>query len=360
MSTTGNPRKRRKRRPGVQTPAAATTASQGLRGARMTDVANLANVSAMTVSRALRHPAVVDPETLKRIHGAIKATGYLPNRIAGSLASQRSNIVGLIVPSLRNSLFAETVKGVADTLGDAHDLLIADSGYGLQGEEAAVAAFLSQRVCGIVLHNTKHTPRTRRLIQSAGIPCVETGNLVRRPIDMAASFSNHKAAYDMTAYLIGKGYKRIAFVSLLLDDNDRARERQAGYLDALKKHNRAVDRNIMLESVPGLRGGAEALVELMKKRPRIDAAFLTGDVLATGALLEANRKGWRVPEDIAIAGSDDNELQEYVSPPLTSVRFPRYAIGCTAASMLLNRIGGAPSAEHIVDLGFQIIPRQST
>jgi LacI family gluconate utilization system Gnt-I transcriptional repressor len=360
MSTTGNSQKRRKRRPAAQTPAAATAALQGLRGARMTDVANLANVSAMTVSRALRHPAVVDPETLKRIHGAIKATGYLPNRIAGSLASQRSNIVGLIVPSLRNSLFAETVKGVADTLGDAHDLLIADSGYELQGEEAAVAAFLSQRVCGIVLHNTKHTPRTRRLIQSAGIPCVETGNLVRRPIDMAASFSNHKAAYDMTAYLIGKGYKRIAFVSLLLDDNDRARERQAGYLDALKKHDRAVDRNIMLESVPGLRGGAEALVELMKKRPRIDAAFLTGDVLATGALLEANRQGWRVPEDIAIAGSDDNELQEYVSPPLTSVRFPRYAIGCTAASMLLNRIGGAPSAEHIADLGFQIIPRQST
>jgi LacI family transcriptional regulator, gluconate utilization system Gnt-I transcriptional repressor len=360
MSTTGNSQKRRKRRPGLQAAATGTAALQGLPGARMTDVANLANVSAMTVSRALRHPAVVDPETLKRIHGAIKATGYLPNRIAGSLASQRSNIVGLIVPSLRNSLFAETVKGVADTLGDAYDLLIADSGYALEGEEAAVAAFLSQRVCGIVLHNTKHTPRTRRLIQSAAIPCVETGNLVRRPIDMAASFSNHKAAYDMTAYLIGKGYKRIAFVSLLLDDNDRARERQAGYLDALKKHGRAVDRNIILESLPGLRGGAEALIELMKKRPRIDAVFLTGDVLATGALLEANRKGWRVPSDIAIAGSDDNELQEYVSPPLTSVRFPRYDIGCKAASMLLNRIGGSPSATHIVDLGFQIIPRQST
>jgi LacI family gluconate utilization system Gnt-I transcriptional repressor len=360
MSATGISQKRRKRRPGPQTPATGTAALQGLRGARMTDVANLANVSTMTVSRALRHPDVVDPETLKRIHGAIKATGYLPNRIAGSLASQRSNIVGLIVPSLRNSLFAETVKGVADTLGDAYDLLIADSGYALDGEEAAVAAFLSQRVCGIVLHNTKHTPRTRRLIQAAAIPCVETGNLVRRPIDMTASFSNHKAAYDMTAYLIGKGYKRIAFVSLLLDDNDRARERQAGYLDALKQHGRAVDRNIILESAPGLRGGAEALMALMKKRPRIDAVFLTGDVLATGALLEANRKGWRVPDDIAIAGSDDNELQEYVSPPLTSVRFPRYDIGCTAASMLLRRIAGSPSAEHIVDLGFQIIPRQST
>ena len=109
MSTIGNSQKGRKRRPRSHAkPSAGATALQGLRGARMTDVANLANVSAMTVSRALRHPAVVDPETLKRIHGAIKATGYLPNRIAGSLASQRSNIVGLIVPSLRNSLFASS------------------------------------------------------------------------------------------------------------------------------------------------------------------------------------------------------------------------------------------------------------
>ncbi len=358
MGRIGNSQKGPKRRPRNSVrPALAATAAPG---ARMTDVARLANVSTMTVSRALRHPAIVDPETLKRIHGAIKTIGYLPNRIAGSLASQRSNIVGLIVPSLRNSLFAETVKGVADTLGDAFDLLIADSGYELGGEEAAVAAFLSQRVCGIVLHNTKHTPRTRRLIQSAAIPCVETGNLVRRPIDMAASFSNHKAAHDMTAHLIGKGYQRIGFVSLPLQDNDRARERQTGYLDALKHHDRPIDRDIVLESAPGLRGGAEALVQLMKNTPRIDAVFLTGDVLATGALLEANRQGWRVPDDIAIAGSDDNELQEYVSPPLTSVRFPRYDIGCTAASMLLNKINGAPPSAQVVDLGFQIIPRQST
>lgn len=326
----------------------------------MADVARLAKVSAMTVSRALRHPEIVDAETLKRIHAAIKATGYLPNRVAGSLASQHSNIVGLIVPSLRNSLFAETVKGVADTLGDAYALLIADSGYDLDGEEAAVAAFLSQRVCGIVLHNTKHTTRTRRLIHAAAIPCVETGNLVRRPIDMAASFSNHKAAYEMTAYLVSKGYRRIAFVSLPLKDNDRARERQSGYLDALKKCGMAIDRDIVLESAPGLRGGAEALDALMATRPKIDAVFLTGDVLATGALLEANRKGWKVPDDIAIAGSDDNELQEYVSPPLTSLRFPRYDIGCRAAAMLLNRIDGVASERRVVDLGFQIIPRHST
>jgi LacI family transcriptional regulator, gluconate utilization system Gnt-I transcriptional repressor len=356
------PRHRRAGRDGKRPSAgsAGTGALRAHREARMSDVARLADVSTMTVSRALRHPDIVDSETLKRIQAAIKTTGYLPNRVAGSLASQHSNVVGLIVPSLRNSLFAETIKGVADTLGDAYALLIADSGYALDGEEAAVAAFLSQRVCGIVLHNTKHTARTRRLILTAAIPCVETGNLVRRPIDMAASFSNHNAAFEMTAHLIAKGYRRIGFVSLPLKDNDRARERQSGYLDALGKHGIAVDRDIVLESAPGLRGGAEALRQLMQKRPKIDAVFLTGDVLATGALLEANRRGWRVPDDIAIAGSDDNELQESVSPPLTSLRFPRYDIGCRAATMLLDRIAGVEPEKRVVDLGFQIILRHST
>ena len=132
------------------------------RGARMTDVARLADVSIMTVSRALRQPASSIPIHLKRIDGAIDATGYLPNRIAGSLASQRSNIVGLVVPSLRNSLSCRNRQGRRRYAEPANfDLMIADSGYVLDGEETAVAAFLSQRVCGIVLHNTKHTPRCR-------------------------------------------------------------------------------------------------------------------------------------------------------------------------------------------------------
>src|SRR6188474_3459143 len=122
-------------------------------GAKMSDIATIAGVSAMTVSRALRNPGIVTPATLKRIRSAIKSAGYIPNRAAGALASNRSNIIGLIVPSLRNSLFVETIQGVADVLGKDFDLIIADSGYTLKGEEAAVEAFLSQRVCGIVLHN---------------------------------------------------------------------------------------------------------------------------------------------------------------------------------------------------------------
>ena len=326
--------------------------------ARMSDVAKIAGVSAMTVSRAIHDPKSVTLETMNKIQQAIAASGYVPNRIARSLASQHTNIVGLVVPSLRNSLFAETIQGVADILGSSFDLLIADSGYSLKGEEAAVLAFLSQRVCGIVMHNTKHTQRTRRMVQNAGIPSVETGNLLPQPIDMSVGFSNHDAACAMTEYLIGKGYRRIGFVSLILRDNDRASERRRGYLTALSRHRiKAVDAR-MLEVPPGLRSGGMALVQLVEG-PGVDAVFLTGDVLATGALLEANRRGWAVPGRVAIAGSDDSELQECVNPPLTTLRFPRYEIGRRAAGMLLDRLQGRSQGAASLDLGYEIIERGS-
>lgn len=331
----------------------------GRRAARMTDIAAMAGVSAMTVSRVLRDPGCVTPETLRRIEAAIEETGYVPNRLAGSLASRRSSVVGMIVPSLRNSLFVETIQGVSDILGAEHPLLIADSGYTLKGEEVAIRAFLAQRISGVVLHNTKHTPRSRTMLKEAGIPCIETGNLIRQPIDMSVSFSNHDAACAMTAYLLGRGYRRIGFVSLPIRDNDRAAERKAGYLSALAQAGIAADPARITESLPGLRNGGQALVRLMEASPDIDAVFLSGDVLATGALLEANRRGWKVPERVAIAGSDDNELQESVSPPLTTLRFPRYEIGRRAAAMLLDRLGGRSDGSAVLDLGFEIMERDS-
>lgn len=325
----------------------------------MSDVAQIAGVSAMTVSRALRDPSVVTPDTLKKVHAAIETIGYLPNRIAGSLSSRRARIVGLIVPSLRNSLFAETIQGVADVLGRDLDLMIANSGYTLRQEEAAVVAFLSQRVCGIILHNTKHTVRVRKLIKESGIPCVETGNLSANPIDISVSFSNFEASKTMTERLIQRGYKRIGFVSLPLKDNDRAAERRSGYIAALEGNGRTPDPSYILEALPGLNGGGDALAKLIDTVPRIDAVFMTGDVLAIGAILEANRRGIKVPDELAIVGSDDTELQEKLVPPLTSIRFPRYEIGRMAANFLIDRVTGRSSASATVDLGFRIIERAS-
>ncbi len=325
----------------------------------MVDVARLAGVSTMTVSRALRHPESVSTRARGRIARAVRDTGYLPNRIAGHLSSMRSNVVGLVVPSLRNSLFAETIQGVADVLGQHYDLMVADSGYTLRGEETAVRAFLGQRVCAMVLHNTTHTLALRRLLRDAGVPCVETGNLVRHPIDMAVGFSNLDAGFAMTAHLIGRGYRRIAFVSLPTRDNDRAAARRAGYIKALERHRRRVDEDLILETPPGLRSGGAALARLLDGGPRVDAVFLTGDVLATGAVLEANRRGWTIPSRIAIAGSDDNELQESVVPSITSIRFPRYDIGRRAGELLIDRVEGRGPGGAVVDLGFEIVQRES-
>jgi LacI family gluconate utilization system Gnt-I transcriptional repressor len=330
------------------------------RGARMSDVAQIAGVSAMTVSRALRDPQVVSDDTLKRIRAAIDEVGYLPNRIATSLALQRSNIVGQIFPSLSGSLFVDSIRGVADSLGPRFHLMIADSGYTLEGEEEAVEAFLSQKVCGLVLHNTDHTPRVRRMIQESGVPCVETGNLTHNPIDMSVGFSNFHAAYAMTEHLISQGYERIGFVSLPVKHNERASRRRDGYIAALKAHCRPIDRNLVQEAAHGLRSGGRALVQMVERNPGVDAIFLTGDVLAAGAMLEAGRRGWEVPSRIAIAGSDDNELQEVLQPSLTSIRFPRYEIGRNAARLLLDRIEMGSNNSAVLDLGYRIIQREST
>jgi len=325
----------------------------------MSDVASEAAVSMMTVSRALRDPASVSSETLRRIREAIERTGYVPNRLAGSLASRRTDIVGMIVPSLRNAQYTETIKGLSDALSGSHYLMIADSGYSLEGEEAAIRAFLAQRVCAVVLHNTMHTARSAAMLRDSGIACVEVGNLVPDPIDMSVGFSNRDAARAMTGYLIGRGYRRIGFISLPAKDNERIVERRAGYLQVLEKAGLEARPDYVRESRSGLIGGAEAFVGLVEEHPDLEAVFVTGDVLAPGAVLAAVRRGWSIPQRIAIGASDDDEIQESVTPALTTLRFPRYEIGRKAAAMLLDRLQGRTLDERVVDLGFRLIERDS-
>src|SRR5438552_1727577 len=209
---------------------------------RMRDVARKAGVSVMTVSRALNDPDKVSEEMRQRVRAVVEEIGYVPNRLARSLSSNRSNMIGLIVPSIRNSLFAETIKGISDVLsGNGYHLMIADSGPGLREEEAAITAFLQQRVAGLVMHNTSHTPAAVEMIAKAKVPVVENGNLTSTPLDCVVSYSNYEAARAMTLHLARMGYKHIAFVSLVRRENDRARERLRGYLAVLAELGRKAD-----------------------------------------------------------------------------------------------------------------------
>jgi len=339
----------------------ARKARRGSGETRMSDIARHAGVSPMTVSRALRDPESVSEAMRRKVEAAVRQFGYLPNRIAGSLSSKRSNIVGLVVPSLRNSLYATMIHAISDVLrANGLHLMIADSGHRLEDEEALVAALLAQRVCGLVLHNTTHSKRVHELLARTDIPVVETGNLTSRPLDMVVSYSNFEAARAMTAHLGRLGYRKIGFVTLPLRDNDRSRERRRGYFAALKELGLSPDPDMVLEAAGGFSEGADALVRLVQTHPDIDAAFFAGDVLAVGALFECQRRGWAVPARIAIASFDDLDLLRHTVPTVTTLRLPRQEIGRRGAELLVNRLRGAARERIRIDVSFEVVQREST
>jgi LacI family gluconate utilization system Gnt-I transcriptional repressor len=328
---------------------------------RIEDVAKLAGVSAQTVSRALNTPSKVTEETRRAVWDAIEQTGYIPNQLAGSLASNRSRTIGVIIPTIVNSIFADKVQGMTDVLGrEGYQLLLANSGYSLDLEAELVAAFVAQRPSGMVITGTAHSERTRSLLKRAKIPVVETWSMSPDPLDMLVGFSNEGAAYAMVRHLGELGYRKIALVSAPVKDNDRAENRVKGYRRAVRELGLADDRRLEREASFSLRNGAEALTELMAEHDGIDAVFFANDILAAGGLLECQRRGIRVPGDLGVAGFDDVDLAAETVPGLTTVRIPRYEIGARAAAMILERVAGREPAQKIVDLGFEIVSRGST
>ena len=327
----------------------------------MRDVARLAKVSAITVSRVLRSPDKVSEDTRRRVLAAVRKIGYVPNAIAGSLSSSRSNIIAAIVPTITNPVFADTVHAMAAVLrGHGYHLLLGQSGASPAEERSLIATFLARRPDGLFIHGGLHSPEVRALLLKAGIPIVEAGNLRKQPLDMVVSYSNFAAAEAMTAHLIERGRRRIGFVSAHRRDNDRAQARLRGYTAALQRRGVAVNERLVLETTLGLQQGAAALNELVSREPALDAVFFAGDVLAVGALFECQRQGWRVPQRVAIAGFDDQEIAAQVSPALTTISVPRRDIGERAAAMLLARLSGQKVQPEVVDVGFRLVVREST
>jgi LacI family gluconate utilization system Gnt-I transcriptional repressor len=303
----------------------------------MADVARLAGVSVMTVSRALRDPASVTDSTRSRVTAAAAEISYVQDRAAGALKSGVSNIVTAIVPSLRNSLFAELLQGLADGMsGFGLVLTVGDGRYSAAEEQRVVAEFLSLRPRGLVLHETVHRPETKRMLKRARVPVIEVGDLPRSPVDVAVSFSNEKAAAAMTAHLIEGGRRRIGFLTLPVARSARSKARLLGYRTALESAGLTFEPGLVAEVDCGFEAGAHGLAQLLD-RAAIDAVFGAGDVLALGALFEARRRGLAVPGDLAVASFDDHEICRVTEPPLTSLAIPRYEIGRMCAEIIGQR-----------------------
>ena len=330
------------------------------RSPRLVDVARVARLSPITVSRALREPHKVSPQARARVAAAVEQTGYVPDLVASSLTSRRTRLVGLIIPTITASIYAATVAGLSSVLREyGFEALIGDSGYALDGEEKLVGAFLARRADGLVLSNVMHSALSRRLLQRAGIPVVETGNLTRRPVDMVVGFSNYAAARDMMLHLVERGHRTIGFIGAPTAGNPQAADRRRAYDRVVARHGLAHHASLAVTCASELSAGADALVRIIDRHPDVTALFAASEVRAIGALLECQRRGWRVPGRIAIAGFNDAGLGAHLVPALTTVRVPREEIGSRAARMILDRLAGAKDFPHVVDVGYSIVVRDS-
>ncbi len=325
------------------------------------DVAQAARVSLMTVSRTLHQPQKVAAKTRERVHAAIAELGYVPNAMASGIRSKNSKTVVLLIPNTQNPLFAATAHGIIRQLRSRNiSVLICDVGYSMEEEERVLAGLLPRRPTGIVLHSTSHTSGTREMLRRSRIPVVEIGDLCKDPIDSVVSYSNEQAGFVMSEYLVNRGYRNIGFVGLRIRDSDRAAKRRRGYLRALEQAGIAPNPQYILETTSGYGAGARALVSLVERSPAVDAIFFSGDVHAIGAVLESNRRGWKIPENVAIAGFDDYEIAEHIYPSLTTLTIPRVEIGERAGEVILSRLDEESAEPTILNLGFSLSVRSST
>lgn len=327
---------------------------------RLADVAERAGVAKITASRVLRQAGPVAPETRIRVERAMRELGYIPNTVASNLASNRTRVIAAITPGFASPLIRDLFQGLSDVVHtEGYHILFGVAGFREGEEDALIRAFLARRPDALVLSRTGHSAATRRLLRAAGIPVVEVGQLAKKPVDMAVGFSNEDAAQALVRYMIERGYRDIAMISELQQENDRALPRRRGYERALVESGLRFEPRRLIESHTDLAAAAHALLQLVGERSWPDAIFCGDDVLALGSLFECQRQGLGVPHDIAIAGFGDLDFASQACPPITTVRVDRVGMGRMAGEMLLQALHGARPAARSIDVGFALVPRES-
>ncbi|HEY4065815.1 MAG TPA: LacI family DNA-binding transcriptional regulator [Burkholderiaceae bacterium] len=324
------------------------------KAATLHDVARHAGVSVITASRALGNPALVSAATIAKVQDAVKATGYIPNLLAGSLKSKRSLLVVSLVPSVSVAQFLPTLKSLTESLDAAgYQLILGQTGYDHSREEALLNTMIGRRPDGIVVTGLVHSPAARERLRQIGLPVVETWDLSDRPVDMLVGFSHLKVGGAIAGYFLAKGWQRVGIAT---GDDHRGGLRREGFIAT-------IGREVPTAVVPApssLELGRRALGDLLAQDPGLRAIYCSSDPLAQGVLIEAQARGLRVPQDLAVCGFGDAEFAAHTHPSLTTVHVDGAAIGRTAAQLIIDRCRGVPVARTIVDVGFRIVERGST
>ncbi len=326
----------------------------------LADVARVAGVSPITVSRALRGERAVDAALVARVQAAVSKLGYVPDPAARALASKHSSHVAVLIPMLSNALFVDLLEAAQSTLRAAgYQTLMAVTHYDASEEEHLLREQLLHRPAGLMVTGLDRSDATRRLIAQSGVPCVHLMEASGREGIYSVGFSQHDASFDMTRHLLQKGRRRIAFAGAQLDA--RTLQRLEGYRAALRASGLYDAKLEWLNPAPSsIALGGLMFEQIMSQSPPVEAIFYGNDDLAQGALLTALRMKIKVPKQVAIAGFNDLTGSDQMLPPLTSVYTPRAEIGRAAADMLLKLMNGEPVATPCIDVGYSLVVRGST
>lgn len=299
------------------------------------DVSEASGVSEMTVSRVLRNRGDVSESTRERVLEAARRLGYVPNKIAGALASQRVNLVAVIVPSLSNLVFPEVLGGISEELEDSGlQPVFGVTNYSAEREEAVLYEMLSWRPSGVIIAGLEHSEAARAMLQNAGIPIVEIMDVDGEPIDSVVGISHRRAGIEMARAIVTAGYRRIGFLGTKMPHDHRARKRMEGFEEGLAEAGLKLEDREFYSGGSALLKGREMTEAILKRTPDLDFLYYSNDMIGAGGLLYCLEKGIDVPGKVGLAGFNGVDLLEGLPRRLATMDACRHEIGRRAAAII--------------------------
>ena len=324
-------------------------------------VAKMAGVSTATVSRALNKPDTVSEAVKKKIERIIKRIGYIPNAGARSLMLKRTGSIGVIVPTLDNAIFAQGLEEFQRQLSQSgYQMLVASTNYDPEIENQQMRNLLMQGVEGIAMFGSSQKLELIRLLRTRKLPYIHIGTLDTPLNGYAAGFDNKKAIQLGVEYLVQVGHRNFGMIAGKTENNDRARDRVDGVVELLKRNRIFLKKESIIEVPYQIQDARIALKKLLQINPKISAVVCGNDVLAIGALLEAQSQGIKIPYQCSILGFDNLELSRHIQPSLSTIHIDAIGMWSKAAHHLMSQINGINRLPRKILADVSLVIRDST
>lgn len=322
------------------------------------DVSEASGVSEMTVSRVLRNKGDVSAETRAKVQEAAKRLGYVPNKIAGALASSHVNLVAVIIPSLKNMVFPEVLSGISEILADTElQPVIGVTEYKSEQEEKVLFEMLSWRPAGVIIAGLERSDASRVMLQNAGVPVVEIMDVDGDPIDACVGISHRRAGRKMAEAIITAGYKKIGFMGTKMPLDHRARKRFEGFTRTLAGAGIEIADQEFYSGGSALAKGREMTQAMLKRSPDLDFLYYSNDMIGAGGMLDLITQGVDIPGKIGMAGFNGVELLDGLPRRLATMDACRYEIGKQAGEIIRDcNASNATSSGKLIELSPTLDP----